>query len=185
MRGQEAMAGHSDRGGKNTACDAASEFVAVSCGPDGFHLSLERALEQHLGLRLRPAEVRHCMESALTQSEVMGRFDDAGECVLPSSETGTALARLIRNIDTALSITASRPFTPRLVQNALGITGQERLRWTKHGRLRTCGFESFRRGHHISVPTYAVEHIEQLLADPRIIAGWREEDRLARQGATE
>ncbi len=149
-------------------------FVEVFCCGDAVHLSLKQALAQHLGLRLRISEVRRCALRVLSKTNAEDRIDTCGELIVRNSEEG--VVSLVQEIDTALKRTALRPLTPRLVQCTLGITSQERLRWTKSGRLRARGSESFRRGQHITVSTYAVKQIEQLLADPAIIAGWREQD---------
>ena len=149
-------------------------FVEVFCCGGAVHLSLKQALAQHLGLRLRLSEVRRCALRVLSKTNAEDRIDVCGELIIRNPEE--SVASLAQEIDSALKITARRPLTPRLVQSALGITNQERLRWTKSGHLRAHGSESFRRGQRITVSTYAVKQIEQLLADPAIIAGWREQD---------
>ena len=79
---------------------------------------------------------------------------------------------------------AWRPLTPRLVAAVLGmISGQERARWSKDGRLPTSGPAHFRRASTIAVPTYSVAVIERLLASPEILAAWRDQD-VARKVST-
>ena len=68
----------------------------------------------------------------------------------------------------ALARIAWRPLTPRLVATALAISGQERVRWTKDGRLPHSGQAVARRGSLLSIPTYSVEAIENLAAHPEI-----------------
>ncbi len=88
------------------------------------------------------------------------------------------LGEVIERCACALVLPASRPLTPRLVLSALPISAQERLRWTKDGRLLQAGAVTIRRAHSISVATYAVETISELAEDPSIIALWREQDAL-------
>jgi len=76
----------------------------------------------------------------------------------------------------ALARVAWRPLTPRLVAEALGISGQERARWTKDGRLRHSGQAAVRRGNSPSTPTYSVGVIQNLVVYPEIVTAWREQD---------
>jgi hypothetical protein len=80
------------------------------------------------------------------------------------------------NLAEALARIAWRPLTPRLVAAALGISGQERSRWTKDGRLPHSGQVVARRGSLLSIPTYSVEAVENLVAHPEILTAWREHD---------
>lgn len=59
------------------------------------------------------------------------------------------------------------------VDLCLGITSQERLRWTKDGRLKQGGSVTIKRGQLISVPTYSISDVEFLADNPAIIANWR------------
>jgi len=72
---------------------------------------------------------------------------------------------------------AWRPLTPRLLLAALNITTQERLRWTKDGRLKPSGRIQVRQGSVVfSIPTYSVSLVERLAAAPDILCSWREQD---------
>jgi hypothetical protein len=84
----------------------------------------------------------------------------------------------------ALTRIAWRPLTPRLVVMALGISGRERARWTKDGRLPPSGQVFAHRGHLLSVPTYSVGLVEELLAHPEILTVWREQDAAGAQTRT-
>jgi hypothetical protein len=178
--GSEVMTLHDDtwRIGTNTHWGA-SAFVEVTCEQDTLRLSLKRAFTQHLGLRLRSAEARRQILRGLGRTSIRYRLVASDDLVIAFPDERASLLSVLQDLDMALKRTASRPLTPRLVQDALGITNQERLRWTKDGRLRTHGSVSFRRGQRITVSTYGVRDIERLLATPAIIAGWREEDERA------
>jgi hypothetical protein len=95
-------------------------------------------------------------------------------------EASDLIERKLGALADALARIAWRPLTPRLVGAALGISGQERLRWTKDGRLPRSGQVAARRGNPLSVPTYSVEAIEKLARHPGIVTAWREQDTAAR-----
>jgi hypothetical protein len=78
---------------------------------------------------------------------------------------------------------AWRPLTPRLVAEVLKISGQERVRWTKDGRLPTSGRELVQQRQLIAVPIYAVELIASLAAQPETLTAWRLRDADARSSS--
>ena len=59
---------------------------------------------------------------------------------------------------------------------ALEISNQERLRWTKDGRLKTSGTLTFTTGRRVTVPTYSAHWVADLLKNNRLIDGWRKQD---------
>ena len=144
-------------------------------GGDHLCISFARCFDTHLGLRLRAEEAHRCIRRVFANCScnwcpkllelrcatevstdlIEGKLDDLAE----------ALARI-----------AWRPLTRRLVAAALGISGQERARWTKDGRLPQSGQVLVRRGPLLSVPTYSVGVIEDLAAQPKILTAWREQD---------
>jgi hypothetical protein len=64
-----------------------------------------------------------------------------------------------------------------MVEEALGITSVERKRWTKDGRLTKSGTDSFRKGRVIfQIYLHPPKEIALLMANPSIIAGWRQAD---------
>jgi len=85
--------------------------------------------------------------------------------------------RIIAEIDIVLDGFARGRVTPRMVEQVLGITTRERLRWSKDGRLPKSGAGSFKRGPRlIYFPLHPAHKIAALAADPSIIAGWRKTD---------
>jgi hypothetical protein len=81
---------------------------------------------------------------------------------------------LISLINTALREYMLKPVHPRIVEEALGISGQERIRFTKAGLLITSGNGSFRNGRQqIRFPLYSVKQIEELVGQPGVVAAWR------------
>jgi hypothetical protein len=66
---------------------------------------------------------------------------------------------------------------PRLVEQVLGITTRERLRWTKDRRLPQSGSGSIKSGPRtIHFLLYPAHKIAQLASDPSVIADWRRAD---------
>lgn len=64
------------------------------------------------------------------------------------------------------------------MEEILAITGRERIRWTKDGRLQGSGTGDFNRGaQRIQVAFYAFEQIKALASNPALIAEWRDRDR--------
>jgi hypothetical protein len=149
-------------------------------GGDHLRISFARCFDTHLGLRLRAEEAHRCIR----------RVCAAGFCswssqLLELRCVPEAAADVIEgNLDDlakALARIAWRPLTPRLVVMALGISGRERARWTKDGRLPPSGQVFAHRGHLLSVPTYSVRLVEDLAARPEISTAWREQDAAAQK----
>lgn len=134
----------------------------------------EELPQKFLGIRLRQQEARRCVNASLAAPcDRAWEKDRFAVCVrVEPDSVGAILTRCA----CALTAPAMRPLTPRLVRKALPISNQERLRWTKDGRLPQSGSVSIRRAQPISVPTYAVHVIEALLAHPNIMDRWRLDD---------
>lgn len=139
---------------------------------DGCRVGLATTLEDRLGLRLRHAEA----ERAIIRlgEPVNAAWDERRQGVVLFERVSEAF---LEALATALAEIASRPLTPRLVTQALDITNQERLRWTKDGRLPTSGRAQIRGSAPVNFATYAVEDVESLVCDPKTIANWRIQDR--------
>jgi len=90
----------------------------------------------------------------------------------------TARQVVIEKLDRRLDEILNRPLPPKRLQSLLGISSQERLRWTKDGRLPRSGVIQFRRGGVISLSTYPVDQILELIEAPCRIEKWRQEDRI-------
>ncbi len=152
-----------------------SGFLHVTVGQDEIHLSPQKGLNRFLGLRLREAEVKKRIATYLRRLDI-GAYAKAPDVWIFRRDDIHTVRGIVAEIDAALKIIANRPLTPRLVQNVLGITARERLRWTKDGRLPVKGSISFRRGQTINIRTYAPDGIAKLLSDPALIASWRAND---------
>jgi len=107
------------------------------------------------------------------ESKAAGIDVVSGACALIAGKLG--------DLADALAEIAWRPLTPRLVGAVLGISCQERARWTKDGRLPHSGHVVDRRGNPVSIPTYSVEVIEKLAGHPEIVTAWGEQDAAAQR----
>lgn len=138
-------------------------------------LSFSVCFEELLGLKLRQAEAGKAVRRALAglNSEWVDDPPAVHFKVLPEVEVSDRH----RVIVIALANIACRPFTPRLVRQALNISNVERIRWTKDGRLSQSGATYIRRGQIVAVRTYRVEDIEPLAERPERIEAWRSRDR--------
>jgi hypothetical protein len=147
---------------------------------DGEHLRLSfgPCFDAHLGLRLRHDEAERCVRRVFTAD--FGNWNPKLLELTYVPEASDLIEGKLGDLADALAMIAWRPLTPRLVGAVLGISGQERARWTKDGRLPHSGQVAARRGNPISVPTYSVELIEKLAGHPEIVSAWREQDIAAR-----
>jgi hypothetical protein len=141
----------------------------------GARLEFDLVLDEQLGVALRWREARRRILISL-RGTVARRWVEDTLTLEVESPDALPLDEVITRSTHALLLPALRPLTPRLVLDALPISTQERLRWTKDGRLAHSGAVTIRRGQPVSVTTYAVETIAALAADPAIISQWRAED---------
>lgn len=73
--------------------------------------------------------------------------------------------------------------SPKIVEEALAISGIERIRWTKLGRLPRSGMGSFTSGiTNVHFWLYAAAGIWELKQQPGLVASWRASDGLGRDG---
>jgi hypothetical protein len=76
-----------------------------------------------------------------------------------------------------LSRLRQESLTAKMVEEILSITGAERRRWTKDGRIPNTGRASFSQGNkQVSLFLYAPDVIRALARDPEQIAEWRRDD---------
>lgn len=81
--------------------------------------------------------------------------------------------RDIKKLITTVEEIRTRPFTPATVQDALGISSRERIRWTRDGKLRSVGTKMIKDRGRFSLTLYSVEDVARLLMSPEILASWR------------
>ncbi|MCZ7861687.1 hypothetical protein O9X98_09760 [Agrobacterium salinitolerans] len=82
---------------------------------------------------------------------------------------------ILEVLDQELEDSANSRLTPLEVEQTLGITDRERLRWTKDGRLPTDGTDSFRKnGVTITFSLHPYSGIAAI--KPKTVEGWRQDD---------
>lgn len=143
--------------------------------PTGTAVSLRNTFQLNPVLRLRRSEANRTVVSSARPAGGRWQADDM-MLALPSSASND-LEALLNVLALRLSKVASRPLTPTLVTKALSITNQERLRWTKDGRLPTSGTAQLKASSIVTVPTYAANVVTQLRERPALIQAWRDADR--------
>ncbi|WP_137864252.1 MULTISPECIES: hypothetical protein [unclassified Sphingomonas] len=159
-----------------------AQMVRVEApAPERLRLDFGPPLGHYLGLSLRREEARKRVFTALW-GLFRREWAKAGD-VLEIDTGGRFVEDLVDRCAFALLEPATRPLTPRLVLAALPITKQERVRWTKDGRLAQSGAVTMKRAQLISVPTYAIDTIAALVASPEILSRWRAEDAAKRLSA--
>lgn len=138
-------------------------------------LSLGRCFEACIGLKVRQTQARRQLKSAL-KSHCLLRWQSEAVASVQLTDPWTGPDLLRELVAAHLTEVASRPLTPRLLVAALGITGRERLRGTKDGRLKQSGSVTISRGQVVSVPIYAISDVELLANNSGIFARWRTDD---------
>jgi hypothetical protein len=87
------------------------------------------------------------------------------------------VAALVGAIGRLLASMRREPLHPRVVEEALGISAQERVRWTKAGRLRRAGSGTLSSGWQlVRFPLYSPRQILELTHNSSIIGRWRSGD---------
>ena len=132
-------------------------------------------------LKLRRKEARASLRRYLTGLQDAKWEVDAVHFPIRSQIDEQALKSITDDIANTLEATAARAMTPKEICKALNITYQERLRWTKDGRLKTSGVASFSKANTVSISTYPAYAIHDLIKDPSVIEGWRQKDLNSRQ----
>jgi hypothetical protein len=148
--------------------------LVLRASDDHLNLSLAKCFEQHLGLRLRAKEVGVCLRRVLANLPYQWCADARELRFAP--ETRAAVDLRLNELAKALTRIALQPLTPRLVRNELGISGQERVRWTKDGRLPAAGHIVVQERNLRSMPVYSVDLIADISAHPERLIAWREQD---------
>lgn len=140
-------------------------------------VSFERCLEENQILRYRASELRHAVRKQMKRLGLLDAPPRSARMAIRALPAGKGEHfKIIQDLECRLDAIAKRPLSPNLVEALLGISSQERLRWTKDGRLPTSGRATLRKGAVISIATHPADKILALAADPSIIAGWRNAD---------
>lgn len=154
-----------------------SRFIEIRRQGEALTFSFERGFEKSFGLSLRRQEAYRATKSILKSVGSVTRL--SADLVLVPDDRALImddLASTLNEIDWRLERIAERPLSAHLVERVLGITAQERSRWTKNGWLERAGISLIRRGQLIALSTYAVDEIARLTNEPETIRAWRKAD---------
>jgi hypothetical protein len=119
---------------------------------------------------------------AMAKLGARGEDFGAGKACLgvPVASRGRILEK-IGKLDGRLASNLEAPLSPREVEGYLGISGRERLRWTKDGRLPPYTRRSSNRSSDkFSIPFYSADLVHRLRSSPFVFDQWRNDDRNAR-----
>ena len=144
-----------------------AESVLVGFSPDAEWMDIFDG-------RIRSAS--GAFERAMLRMDPVARID--GATGTPQFRFGASrrseICKRLRAIDRRVSALLEAPLTPRLVNTLLGISSQERIRWTKDGRLPTHGGILSQRGSQsFTVQLFQFHEIVRLARTPDTVREWR------------
>lgn len=160
-----------------------SRYVSVWSESSGVVMTLVLTTEMTLG---SPRRERQLRSQILQCFKRLGcsKLSSGGNvvCAWFAQQSALEIQNLIRDIDDGIHGLLHEPLYPRVVEEMLGITASERIRWTKNGRLKTSGQGAFRRGQReIYFRRYSFKQMLIILRNIEIVHAWREEDMMQRQ----
>lgn len=138
-------------------------------------VSVDVDVRMPLGLRVHRGERDAAIRMLMARSS--GTFVKSSRSCVFDPDFRLAAEVLVDDIRERLFRIARKPISQLQVENILGITSRERIRWGKDGRLPRSGACRIRKGAtEISLWTYPSEAIERLAANPAEIRRWRDDD---------
>lgn len=138
-------------------------------------VSIDLDVRMPLGLRVHRGERDAAIRMLMARST--GTFVKSSRSCVFEPDSIQSAEDLVDAIRKRLFGIACKPVSQRQVEDILGITSRERIRWGKDGRLPRSGTCRIRKGAtEISLWTYPCDAIERLAANLGEIQGWREAD---------
>jgi hypothetical protein len=171
---------------KQKAADAVKEgqmvkipkfrHIQVSRTKTCFHATFEATERMTLKSVSRRSSLIYTARSRLTKHRIdCGKMSDRidAECSLQNFKK---FFEVLVVLDQELEDCLKSSMRPLEVEQALGITARERLKWTKDGRLPTDGTDSFRKGG-VTI-TFSLHPYSSIAAiNPETVETWRQEDK--------
>jgi hypothetical protein len=155
---------------------AARPRLAVSTTSSGISIAYDFASWITLYSLTREQELRRRLQRKLRSWRPVTK-SMSGKVVTASFDDPEEAQAAIEDIERMLDDFAKERLSPKMVEEILGITSVERLRWTKDGRLPKSGTGSFRKGRHVfQFYLHPPDEIAKLAADPSVVSRWREAD---------
>jgi hypothetical protein len=182
MASKNSIAAERDETGRNlphrSSVRIYSRYGSVKESAGTLTVTFEFSEELTLGLAHRAREARRRVLKWLRRVDPLTiEKGDAHLNATFSCHVAGALTSALNAIDRDLQALMRERLHPALVEELLGITGRERIRWTKDGRLPSFGRSSFSRGpHSIGYAFYRPSEIFKLANSPDVIRQWRAAD---------
>lgn len=149
--------------------------VTIRCDDKSCTVSINLGTSIPLGLRVHRGERDAAIRMLMARST--GTVIKSNQSCVFHGNARQAAGHLVAGIQERLFQIARKPVSQRQVEDILGITSRERIRWSKDGRLPQSGSARIRKGvTQISLWTYPCDAIEHLAANPSEIRRWRDED---------
>ncbi len=168
--------------------DLESNFGVVNRTSAGLVLSVTVPQSVTLGSARRVELTRRRMIRVLRRARpIQLRIDASGVSATFGADDENLAKTILAELEATLTAMKTDRLHPRIVEESLGITGRERIRWTKDGRLQQSGTGAFgvgRRSVHFAL--YAFSPIAALTRTPQVIEDWRraDEKHIDRRGRT-
>lgn len=160
---------------KFVASGPASECLTVVRLADTWSVIIEPGAGLSLNSAMRTEQLGYRLRSMLsgTRASFAGYSNMRRIAAQIPVSNAARLLEALPGIVAFLGDASSLPLKPRAVEEILGITASERLRWTKGGQLPVCGHDSFvANGVTIEFSLHPVDGI-LALRDDGSIARWR------------
>lgn len=159
--------------------DNCKRYVWLGPNDDGLELRFEPTFDIALGSTRRAKAVIRRVLRVLRKWRLEASLDDNGaRAIIPTSSF--QMSALLAAIDAEVAAFKSERIHPKVVEEILAISAQERLRWTKNGRLPTSGYTSFQNGtKSIFLMLYPAAAIALFARAPEQIEAWRRADAAA------
>lgn len=157
---------------------ARSRYAEVKISGELLTVSFVYPQALTLGLAHREKEANRRVRKQLRRVKTVEieRLDGLLQASFPR-HSAHALAAALKAIDRDLNALMQEKLHPALVEELLGITPRERIRWTKDGRLQQAGSGSFSNGAQpIGFALYRPSEIADLARNAGIIQAWRDAD---------
>jgi hypothetical protein len=155
-----------------------SRHFSISMDQTAVWFSYEPPFSLTLGSQTRAKEIRYKLKLRLRRWHPFEKSDN-GKIVSARFDIADAerIECALTDLDSMLDALAEERLSPKMVEEILGITSLERKRWNKDGRLPKSGMGSFKKGQQqIYFYLHPFSEIAKLVANPEIIAKWREAD---------
>ena len=154
-----------------------TRHLTVAKDPEGFSVRYAVTPALALGSDIRSESAERRVRSALGAKHCV---QDAGmQAFYPNAAYETMVAK-VEETERLIDALLAEPLTPQMLEQALGITSAERLKWQKGKRLPPCGSATFKKGYRVL--TYYL-HDPKLVFDVAsrdLVPGWRADDAAAK-----